>query len=201
MNSQHHWGGNLKSCIYIVINFFVPLACCHFSHRFELSAEFCLFFWFTTCTDGSHCMYIHRPLVWMMNTVRKENVFCALTKVICIFVCDWKLLVRLLSDWELNSNQVKCWSFTDWQQSDTWIRRSVDCTCFCSLLSWLVWICRCSSNPHHHWGKCCSIRIFRFVLSCTCAPVECGNFQIDVLMNWVEFKKHKNYRELYTNVI
>ena len=125
------------------------------------------FFWFTICKDGSRWMYILRPLVWMMNTdcQKRGCVLCTdKSSVLCMYVCDWKLLVPL-SDWELNSTQVRCLSFTDWQQSDTWIRRSVDCTCFCSLLSWLVWICRCSSNPHHHWGKCCSIRIFRFVLS------------------------------------
>jgi hypothetical protein len=35
-----------------------------------------------------------------------------------------------------------------------------------------------------------------FSVCCACAPTECGIFQIDILMNWVECKKHKNCGEL-----
>lgn len=126
------------------------------------------FFWFYHMQGGKSLYVYHRPLLWMMNTDCKKRgcVLCTdKSSILCIFLCNRKPSVSVLSDWELNSTQARCLSFTDWQQSDTGIRRSVDCTGFCSLLSWLVWICRCSSNPHHHWGKCCSIRIFQFVLS------------------------------------
>jgi hypothetical protein len=124
------------------------------------------FLWFAICKDWSHSMYIHRPLMWMVNTVRKEDVFYALTKVVfCAYLYVTKSLQCLFFQIGNLTIVRSCLFLTDWQQSDTWIRRSVDCTGFCSLLSWLFWICGCSSNPHHHWGKCCSIRIFRFVLS------------------------------------